>query len=289
MKIFPIKSSATIKEQANFKGKFYPYDGVRPYVLGHQDYHPDSSIEQVIGHAHENRTGNVYFADPMEQISDFVKKHSDYIVYDNEPAYPDVNEEVSKNYFGTERVNYRTQFERIRDYFYRREQGGWADKAEAQYQQWQAAECIRLYDNAGDLRYQKEKLEDNIVDKRMRNSQLKNSIALTEELIAQKHEELDALKSDIATQEAPGANIAGELAGLAATTALISDKKAEAKKLQGVIKNLKMRLGQLNKKLNGNLSEIEADIPKINEIKAKLIPLFDDLKNFYAKQGIKKF
>ena len=267
MKIAPINSSATKKEQTNFKGKFEYYSGQRPFLTASEDFHPDSSMETILGKFHDNRTGKIYFADPMEPISDETKLNADYIVYDNEPAYPDVNFEVSKNYFGTQRVNYKTQFENIRDYFYRREKAGWADKAEAQYQQWQAAECIRLYDEAGDLRYQKESLEDKVNEIQNKIKQSENSISLTNDLIAEKQAELAGI-TGIATALANKDNIA---------------------KIQGKIQKLQTRLAKLNKDVSLYKSVLETESPKINEIKAKLIPLFDKLKNFYAQQGIRKF
>lgn len=287
MRIFSIKNNATTKGQQNFKGKYDFYLGAKPFFTVNKDYHPNSSVEKTLDVYHNNKTGKIYYADPMEPVSDETKNNADYIVYDNEPAYPDVNNEISKNYFGTERVNYRTQFERIRDYFYRREQGGWADKAEAQYQQWQAAECIRLYDEAGDLRYRKETLEDKIKNLNDKIKQTENSINLTNDLIAQKKAELNALKNNTSKQDDDTKNNA-ELAGLAGASAILANKEKKAE-IQSKIKSLKARLTKLNKSLEMYKSVVETESPKINEFKAQLIPLFDKLKDFYAKQGIKKF
>lgn len=289
MRIFPTSNNAALKGQASFKGKYEIYHGQNPIMASYKDYHSDSSVERIIGNNHDYRTGRIYFADPMEPINDQIKRDSDYIVYDNEPAYPDVNNEVSKNYFGTERINYREKFENIRDYFYRREQAGWADKAEAQYQQWQAAECIRLYDQGGHLRYQKETLEDKISNLNDKIKQSENSINLTKMLIEEKEAELNALKNPSSTEENLDSKDAAALTGLAGATAVAADNKSKISALQGKIKNLKMRLGKLNKDMNIYKSVVETESPKISEIKAKLIPLFDNLKNFYAKQGIKKF
>ena len=127
-----------------------------------------------------NKTSQAYFADPLEPISDAIKEKADYIVYDNEPAYPEINE-VSKNYFGTQRKNYRDDFEEVRQYYYRREMGGFADKADAKYQQWQAAECTRMYDNAGDLRYKKETAEDEVKNLSTKKEKILSGISNTEQ------------------------------------------------------------------------------------------------------------
>lgn len=281
MKIIPIKNSANI---ANFKGKMDIYDRERPFVIAHPDYHPDSTMEKFLGKYHDNRTGKIYFADPMEPITDEIKKEADYIVYDNEPAYPDVNEEISKNYFGSERVNYKAQFENIKNYYHRRELAGWADKAEAQYQQWQASECIRLYDKAGGLRYDKECLEDKINNIHAKIAQYENSIELTTDLIKQKEAELEIAN---ATSRETSDSVDGVNPAVVGSTGVAT--VLTVKNLQNSIKKLNNRLEFLNKEISLGKSVLEIEMPKVNEIKGKLIPLFDELKHFYQKQGIKKF
>jgi len=312
MKVSPVRSlitnSGNGEEKASFKGRTVQYIAERPYIQAMGGYYPNSSIERTLEKYHNNKTGKIYFADPMEPINDDLRKQVDYVVYDNEPAYPDVNEEVSKNYFGTERVNHRTQYERIRDYFYRREQAGWADKAEAQYQQWQAAECIRLYDKAGDLRYQKETLENEVRVANNKIAQTENSLDLTKSLIAEKEVQIKNLTAELPDLEAKQAaynNLKTELdkdnglstkeetafvaTGLATVGAAILAKISELESAKTKLENLKMRIGVLNGNMNGYKNIIETNTPKIADVKAKLIPLFDELKNFYARQGIKKF
>ena len=312
MKVSPIRNYSTNsginEEKTSFKGKMETYYGGRPYFPALKDFHSNSSVEENLGKYHSNKTGKIYFADPMEPVSNELKHEADYIVYDNEPAYPDVNNEISKNYFGTERVNYREQFENIRDYFYRREQAGWADKAEAQYQQWQAAECINLYDKAGDLRYQKETLEDEVSNANDKIKQTENSISLTKDLITEKEAVLKSIEQKIPDLEAKenayktfkseidkdnGLNTEAEkdfvAIGLASVTAILANNKELLASLQGKIENLKIRLGRLEGNLAGYENVVKTNTPKIEEVKAKLIPLFDELKHFYQRQGIKKF
>lgn len=316
MKVSPIKTITTNagnqQEKTAFKGRTETYYGDKNYHVNgfahSPNWHSDSSVEQTLNSYHSDRKGKIYFADPMEPISDAKKMEVDFIVYDNEPAYPDVNEEISKNYFGTERINYRKKFENIRDYFYRREQGGWADKAEAQYQQWQAAECIRLYDKGGHLRYEKEQMEDENTKAEQKIKQNEQSISLTIDLIKQKEAEkaklekeinavenknklYSALKKELAepmednTKEEKDFVSAILLTGSAALVA----KNNNINKIKQNIKNLKSRIETLQADIVKNKEIIKQNLPKIADTKAKLIPLFDELKHFYMKQGIKKF
>lgn len=173
MKILPINKT-------NFNGRTVSYpsntgsDGIKMM----QGFYPDSTIEKTLGVSHKVPKGSVYFADPMEFVSNDMKNNVDFVVYDNEPAYPAI-EDIGKNYLDKNRTNYREKFERVRDYFYRREMGGHANTNEAKYQQWQAAECIRLYDKAGDLRYKKETTEDELKDIQKEKFSIRAGIANT--------------------------------------------------------------------------------------------------------------
>ena len=53
------------------------------------------------------------------------------------------------------------------------------------------------------------------------------------------------------------------------------------------IKSLESYITGFPKWLQGKQNEIKAKQSAIEGFKAKLIPLFDELKNFYIKQGIK--
>ena len=123
MKISPISSTLS---KPNFKGQF-AYNYNESTLKNNKLWQKNSSVEQTLGAYHVNKTSQAYFADPLEPISDAIKEKADYIVYDNEPAYPEIDE-VSKNYFGTQRKNYRDDFEEVRQYYYRREMGGFADR-----------------------------------------------------------------------------------------------------------------------------------------------------------------
>ena len=77
MKVSPIRSYSTNsgnnEEKTNFKGRMEIYYGGRPYLQAHKYFHPNSSIEENIGKYHSAKTGKVYFADPMEPVSESIK------------------------------------------------------------------------------------------------------------------------------------------------------------------------------------------------------------------------
>ncbi len=307
MQVFPIKSiNNSNNKQTSFKGVFANY-----YSLGslqNNDYwHKNSSLDKTLGSYHANPTYKAYYADPMENVPDYIKEQVDYIVYDNEPKYPDVNEEVSRNYFGTQRKNYKEDFEEIRKYYYRREMGGHADKAEAQYQQWQAAECVRLYDKAGDLRYKKETAEDEVkaLEKEIANAnnsdlpRSKGALEVERNLETELSSKLDTLNkkndkyselkniinegTDVSSEEEKtfvSSQINKVKRNIASTEKELKDCQARIKKLESYIQGFPAWLEKMNQKIKAKETAIEG-------FKAKLIPLFDELKNFYAKQGIK--
>ena len=305
MQIFPTRG-VTNSYNTSFKGVFSNYYSIGS--LQNNDYwHKNSSLDKTLGSYHANPTYKAYYADPMEYVPDSIKEKVDYVVYDNEPAYPDVNEEVSKNYFGTQRKNYKKDFEEIRQYYYRREMGGHADKAEAQYQQWQAAECVRLYDKAGDLRYKKETAEDEI---HALEAEIKNAsdieLPVNKKLLKQEKEtearlsgkidtlnQKDAKYAELKQIINDGADVSTEeektfiVSQINKTKRNLMSAQNELNECRSRIKSLESYITGFPKWLQGKQNEIKAKQSAIEGFKAKLIPLFDELKNFYIKQGIK--
>lgn len=347
MKISPIRTTLS---KPNFKGQ-YAYGGSEEALKYNNLWHKASSVEKTLDSYHVDRKNLAYFADPMEPISDTIKEKADYIVYDNEPAYPEIDE-VSKNYFGTQRKNYRDDFEEVRQYYYRREMGGFADKADAKYQQWQAAECTRMYDNAGDLRYKKETAEDEVKNLSNKKTKILAGISNTEQEMKAQQElktnidqhisdleklekpyreldkliDFDAIKAERVmygtaalrshhtkkekaleygkyqnTQETyknisnqnndKTYRVAESKSTLEKEHKKLLDTIAEFKSIQAgcakTIKNMKEYIAGLQSDVTNIEKQVAEKKSFIEDCKAKLIPLFDELKNFYAKQGIK--
>ena len=349
MKISPININST---KPSFAGK-YVYTDPSSDLTRFPEWHSTSYTETTLGSYHADKKNRVYFADPLEPITDKIKESADKIVYEAEPSYPDVNKEVSRNYFGTERKNYKDVFEDIRMYHYRKEMGGFADVNEAKYQQWQAAECVRLYDKGGHLRYVKERAEDAIKTQTAYNEANAEDLrAIEDELKQQKNiksqleehiENLNKMtKPYAAVIKAANAGTEKELAlGDSAKLGLIgiehkhkknkgesatwnsvvnvyegiknaqekdytlssaAEKNKEEQnalkaatekytalksKCEDAIAVLNKRVEGLKARMNNTNKEIENSKALIEDCKAKLIPIFDELKNFYAKQGIK--
>lgn len=349
MKIFSINNS---NFNQGFKGK---YVSIRHGgdLKQFPEWHKNSYAETTLGAYHEDQKNRVYFASPMEPISDNIKENADKIIYDNEPSYPDVNKEVSRNYFGTERKNYKDDFEEIRKYYYRREMGGFASVEEAKYQQWQAAECARLYDKGGHLRYVKEQAEDNIKSFENEKAEItkgldsaKAELKGLEDIsvrLEKHHQNLKEMKkfhSELLAEtekgnvnetmlyvdaksgkEALESKIASKrkhetfLDDVKSVYSDIRDGWQEEYRIVGTRENTKKDLEKLQatqdkfeaikekcnetiKMLNATIEKLQANINTkdkqiaekkslIEDCKAKLIPIFDELKNFYAKQGIK--
>ena len=99
-------------------------------IRNSSSYYPNSSIENTARYRTGYKTDRVYFADPEEIVPAQTKKDFDYIVYDNRPVYPRL-EDVKKNYFGYDyipsyywdcndsAINYGEYFETIADYYQR--------------------------------------------------------------------------------------------------------------------------------------------------------------------------
>ncbi len=300
--------------------------------------YPNSTVERTLDSFHSKPTGVVYYADPLEGISDKLREQVDYVVYDNEPKYPKVNGEVSENYFGKQRVDYGEKFADIRDYYYRLEMVDTkeAEKykrnilagidtenskekldyyndriAKSKYQQWQAAECINLYKKGNGLRSQKEGLEDSIQyiqnEIKMNEEELpkrkamlketsekitkeqaiydlleakdkfyRKSITANKKLIEQNSAQANNYWSEISAIESILVNLSRE--GVSKNT-LIWSLKAKAQECKEFIATFPRRIANMKKQIKANEVQIE-------QVKANLIPVFDELKNFYAKQKI---
>lgn len=295
-------------KQNSFKGVTQIYSGEKPYIISSEYYHPDSSIEKTLDHVHAYRTNKIYFADPMEPISDDIKNKVDYVVYDNEPAYPDLNKELKNAYLGDLKHDYSKQFINIRDYFYRREKAGWADKSEAQYQQWQSAECLRLYNDAKNLIQEKNQLMDSNKDVKIRVEQTKGSIELTNTLLAKalddrnlyedmmsslskKQRLYSELKEEVDKDKSWNSNSERQFVdkNLIDVTRVLNYQKQREDSIKNREEKLNKRILDLNHNLENYENILQNNSTKLELLKEKLVQHFQDLKSFYEQQNIKKF
>lgn len=313
MNISPINPS--------FRGR-YVYNYNESSLQKQPFWHKNSSVEDTLGSYHSRKTNLAYFADPMEPVSDKIRKEADFVVYDNEPSYPDIDE-ISTNYFGTLRKNFRETFEEVRNYFYRREMGGFTNVEEAKEKQREAAECTRMYEAASNLRYKKETTEDEIRGLETQKAGLTKSLAEAEQKLSndlatkahiEKHTEnltklkkpyeelistsVESIPNETAVFYAVGdalrvipfgighqaGNNKKQLSGLNAAIQKFELVKEDYSKL---ISALRTRIRTLEADIAKTDKDIASKTTLVEGFKAKLIPLFDELKNFYAKRGIK--
>ena len=189
MRISPIKSSTNFSKPA-FKGYMVEEKGHyygTPETHKWAAEHTGRRMEKTLDSFHKNITGKIYYADPLEKVNDNLREMVDYVVYDDEPKFPDINNEVSKLYFGTDGDKWEIQkrFKDSKDYFYRLEmadsktvgeyeQKAWNDfdrensrrnaeyfKAhvnDAKYNQETIANCEAILQESDGLRYKKDRL-----------------------------------------------------------------------------------------------------------------------------------
>ena len=70
-------------------------------------------IEETVGRFHENNTYQIYITDPKESVNDLIRQNYDYIVFDKEPAFPD----LETYYYDS--VNIKKRVKELKDYFLR--------------------------------------------------------------------------------------------------------------------------------------------------------------------------
>ena len=272
MKIQPMTSASKVTFNKNFKGTTETYTGARPYILLSPLFHPDSVVEKTLDAIHKDRTGKIYFADPMEPISDEMKKNVDYVVYDNEPSYPDIEKDLEKEYFSKSTKNNRQQFENINKYFARREKGGWSDNQYAQYQQWQSSECIKIYDKAKTLITERNTLEDAIKYEQIKIKEAKNSQNLIKDFLKSNFERLEKAKK--LTEN---------------TSEEKENKYNKILSIQERIISLFQEKEQLEERALNKANIIQCKTKDLNTIKEKLVPLFNEMQAFYKEHNIGSF
>ena len=146
MKVLPIQIRRNTNQTA-FKGQEYyfshnPYNGnhlttdkSRGVNHGNGNFvtsgHPNpyATVEKV-NHARVGYGAGlglyppIYWTDPMENLSDAKKGCYDFIVFDNEPPFPDLEKDIEKRFFGEfdkSKKDYIQEFLIIKNYFARLE------------------------------------------------------------------------------------------------------------------------------------------------------------------------
>lgn len=274
MKIQPFSNHASkLSCNTNFKGVTQTYTDERPYILLSPLFYPDSTVEKTLDTVHHTKTGKIYFADPMEPINDEIKNSVDYVVYDNEPSYPDIKKDLENEYIGKKSTkNNRQQFVNINKYFARREKGGWSDNEYAKYQQWQSAECIKIYDKAKTLISERDSLQNTIKYEQSKFKDAQNSISLTRDFLESSLERLENAK------KLPENTLAKK-----------EEKYQKILSIQDRIINLYKEKERLEASSVSKTNLIQDITKKVNELNQKLLPLFNEIKTFYEEHNIGSF
>ena len=135
-------------------------------IKNSSSFYPNSSIENTDRYRTGYVTNRVYFADPEEVVFDQTRRDFDYIVYDNRPVYPRL-EDVKKNYFDYDYIplekyyyywpsrdnaqDFGQHFKTIAEYYYRLEA---ADRKELEKLKKEIADFENEYQNS--LQYKQE-------------------------------------------------------------------------------------------------------------------------------------
>ena len=267
--------------------------------------HPASSIEKTQGVYHSDSTGKVYYAAPMEKVDNNTKMAVDYVIYDNEPGYPAL-EEVKDRFLGTSKKDLAQEFEEQRAYYYRREMGGFADVNEAKYHQWQSETCKGIYNDAIPTIMEKESLQ--------------NDITTIDEIIDNNKAKIKELESEKSLQEAEKNLLEkkqlnysqkdiryGALKDYAMET--IERDEKEISFINEQIKKMKQNIAECSKKIKAcilNIYAIDTEAENLNKQNVKLLktkeaktaalqdvlervlkPMYEKISGFYKAQNIK--
>ena len=171
MKILPININYT---NCTFKG-YIVEDDINGFTHKGAAIQSGRRIQNTVGKFRKNPSGKIYYADPLEVVSDKIRENVDFVVYDDEPKFPDINNDISKLYFYNPERDYYDEIDKFRQYFYRLEmsesktvagyeQQYWNNNkseairekidyhrthvADAKYNQETAATCLNIMDEA---------------------------------------------------------------------------------------------------------------------------------------------
>lgn len=171
MKILPINTNYTSR---TFKG-YIVEDDINGLTHKSAAIQTGKRIENTIEKFRTKPSGKIYYADPLEVVSDNIREIVDFVVYDDEPKFPDINNDISKLYFYNPKRDYYDEIDKFRQYFYRLEMSEsktvadyrkqyWSNNrseamrekidyhnahvADAKYNQETAATCLNIMDEA---------------------------------------------------------------------------------------------------------------------------------------------
>lgn len=141
---------------------------------------PWASVEETIGKFHDNYTYKIYITDPKEVVTDLIRQNNDYIVFDNEPEFPN----LESDYFDSSGI--KTRMQDIKDYFIRLKNSGSEANSEIKEADNQLSfvdRFLQIYEKSQAKINEINLLKKNIRNRTVRLQELQNNIPIyTKEL-----------------------------------------------------------------------------------------------------------
>lgn len=158
MRILPIQSHSKMAK-TSFKGYFVE-GATDNWSHNYQRENSGRRCEQTLGSYHAGKTGKFYYADPLEIVTDSVKEQADFVIYDDEPPFPNPDKDLSQIYFH-QNAHYSIpgvdKLKRSGEYFYRMEM---ADKKTLAEYENNVKSGVNLQDSIDKANYYRGRIAD---------------------------------------------------------------------------------------------------------------------------------
>lgn len=265
--------------------------------------YPYASVEETIGNLHNNRTYQIYIADPKEVVDKAIKVSHDYVIYDNEPSFPDVKEK----YFTPQYGDLDKEFQYVLEYFKRVENTAVQsqDEKSAKFKQELAQTCKRILNESSDLRVEEEELKSKIQQKKdkieliklntekfQRELDIKNgTLPRHRKTLRAKERKLDILfdkknalknKKDTKTEDIDLIN-----QKIQKMTEIKEDLQNKINHYEAKVFYWESYIKNASKKIVEYSNAIKKMQNRLGEIERELQPNFEKLCAFYTSNGIK--
>ena len=275
--------------------------GMSDFIQKHS--YPYADVEETIGKHHNDTTYKVYIADPNEVVAKSIKRSHDYIVYDNEPEFPDIR----KKYYSPNYGNLDKEFQYICDYFNRMENSSVKplEDVNARIKQQLAIDCKKIFDESAELREEKEKLQEKIRIKTEKIKAIIGNVADYKKSLAVKMSTLPRYKNSLLAKERKLSNLENKSIKLKDKVNVSAERlelvNENINSLKECIEVLKIKVKNYESKMNyweniienapKQISEREEEIKtmskRIFEIDNLISSNFEKLCSFYKANGIK--
>lgn len=277
--------------------------GLSEFVKKHS--YPTANIEETIGKIHDNRTYRIYVTDPTEVVNDAIKQNHDYIVYDVEPAFPEV-----RVFMDIEQEQINKGFRNISEYYQRLENDGLSRGNHhivnlSKIKQRITDLCLKMVDESSDLRAEKLEAENKL---RVRQKRIQE----IEANIPEYHKDLEIKQNKLIVAEQTLKKKEQVLSNWQYKQKLLQDKQKKnpneinkvnyyAERNQIAVSNIKSRIEDYKSRIEfienyiskapskiefyqGEIRNLQRRIAEINKL---MQPYLKKIQDFYTVNGIK--